>query len=91
MVKNLLVMWETWVLFLGWEHLLEESMATHSNILAWRISWTEEPDGLHSMGLQRVGHDRVLLLSLYLGRAIQDAVVVVKNLPANAGDIRKGG
>ena len=66
-------------------------MATHSNILAWRISWTEEPDGLHSMGLQRVGHDRVLLLSLYLGRAIQDAVVVVKNLPANAGDIRKGG
>ena len=52
MVKNLLVMWETWVLFLGWEHLLEESMATHSNILAWRISWTEEPGGLQFMALQ---------------------------------------
>ena len=90
MVKNLLVMWETWVLSLGWEHLLEEGMATHSNILAWRISWTEEPDGLHSMGSQRVGHDQVLSLSLYLCRAFHEAVVV-KNLPANAGDIRKGG
>ena len=38
MVKNLLVMWETWVRSLGWEDLLEEGMATHSSILAWRIS-----------------------------------------------------
>ena len=37
--------------FLGWEDALEEEMATHSNILAWRIPWTEEPDGLQSMGL----------------------------------------
>ena len=42
---------------LGWEDALEESMATHSNILAWRIPWTEEPGGLQSMGSQRVGHD----------------------------------
>ena len=36
---------------------LEKRMATHSSILAWRIPWTEEPGGLHSMGWQRVGHD----------------------------------
>ena len=41
----------------GWEDPLEESMATHSSILAWRIPWTEEPDGLQSRGLQRVGHN----------------------------------
>ena len=40
---------------LGWEDPLEEGMATHSSILAWRIPWTEEPGGLQSMGLQRVG------------------------------------
>ena len=39
------------------EDPLEEGMATHSSILAWRIPWTEEPGGLQSMGLQRVGHD----------------------------------
>ena len=42
---------------LGWEDLLEKGMATHSIILAWRISWTEEPGGLQSMGSQRVGQD----------------------------------
>ena len=40
---------------LGWEDPLEEGLATHSNILAWRILWTEEPGGLQSMGLQRIG------------------------------------
>ena len=39
------------------EDLLEEEMATHSSILAWEIPWTEEPGGLQSMGLQRVGHN----------------------------------
>ena len=39
--------------------MLEKGMATHSSILAWRIPWTEQPGGLQSMGLQRVGHDRV--------------------------------
>ena len=46
MVKNLPAMWETWVQFLGWEDPLEKELATHSSILAWRISWTEEPCGL---------------------------------------------
>ena len=41
----------------GSEDPLEEGMATHSSILVWRIPWTEEPGGLWSMGLQRVGHD----------------------------------
>ena len=41
----------------GWEDPLEEGVATHSSILAWRIPWTEEPDGLQSMGSQRVEHD----------------------------------
>ena len=48
---------ETQVQSLGWEYPLEEEMATHFSTLAWRILWTEEPGGLQSMGLQRVGHD----------------------------------
>ena len=43
--------------FLGQEDALEEEMATYSNILAWEIPWTEEPGGLQSIGLQRVGHN----------------------------------
>ena len=42
---------------LGWEDPLEEETATHSSILAWRISWTEEPGGLQSLGSQRIRHD----------------------------------
>ena len=57
MVKNLPAMWETQVRFLGWEDPLEQEMATHSNILAWKILQTEEPGGLQSMGSQRVGCD----------------------------------
>ena len=56
-VKCLPTMWETRVQPLGWEALLEKAMATHSNILAWKIPWTEEPGRLQSMGSQRVGHD----------------------------------
>ena len=48
-------MQETRVQSLGQEDPLEEEMTTHSSILAWRIPWTEEPGGLQSMGLQRVG------------------------------------
>ena len=44
---------------LGWEDPLEEEMIIHSSILAWRIPWTEEPGGLQSMGLPRVGHGLV--------------------------------
>ena len=54
MVKNLVAMWETLVQSLGWEDALEEGMATHSSILAWRIPWTEQPSGQQSMGSQRV-------------------------------------
>ena len=56
-IKNLPAMQETRVRSLGWEVRLEKGMATHSNILAWRIPWTEEPGGLKCMGLQRVRHD----------------------------------
>ena len=45
-VKNLPAMQDTWVPSLGWEDPLEEGMATHSSILAWRIPWTKEPGGL---------------------------------------------
>ena len=48
MVKKLPAMWEIWIQYPGWEDPLEESMATHSNILAWRIPWTEEPGRLYS-------------------------------------------
>ena len=56
-VKRLPAMQETRVLFLGREDPLEKEMAIHSNSLAWKIPWTEEPDRLQSMGSQRVGHD----------------------------------
>ena len=52
-VKNLPAVQETWVQSLGWEDPLEKEMETHSIILAWKISWTEEPGGLQSMGSQR--------------------------------------
>ena len=48
---------ETWILSVGWEDALEEEMATHSSILAWKIPWTENPCGLQSMGSQRVKYD----------------------------------
>ena len=59
MVKYLPEMQEMRVQSLGQEDPLENGMATHSSILAWRIPWTEEPGGLWSKGSQRVRHDRV--------------------------------
>ena len=59
-VKNLPAMqepWETCVRSLDWEGPLEQGMATHFSILAWKILWTEGPDRLQSMGSHRVGHD----------------------------------
>ena len=56
-VKNLPAIQKTWVPSLDQEDTVEKEMETHSSILAWRIPWTEEPDGLQSMGLQRVKHD----------------------------------
>ena len=57
LVKYLPTVLETQVQFLGQEDPLETGMATHSNILAWRIPWTEEPGSLQSVGSQRIGHD----------------------------------
>ena len=59
-VKNMPTIQETqeiWVQSLGQEDPLEQEMITHSSILAWEIPWTEEPAGLQSRGLQRLGHD----------------------------------
>ena len=56
-VKNPSAMQKTWDRSPGWEDPLEEGMATHSNVLAWRMPRTEEPDGLQSLGSQRVGHN----------------------------------
>ena len=56
-IKRLSTMWETLVRSLGREDPLEKEMAIHSSTLAWKIPWTEEPDGLQPMGSQRVGHD----------------------------------
>ena len=73
MVKNLPAVQETCFqpgLDLGWEDPLEEGMATHSNILAWTIPWTEEPGGLQSMGSEsraRVTNFIYTLLSLISG------------------------
>ena len=53
MVKSLPAMWETWVRSLGQEDPLEKEMATHSSILAWEITWTEEPGRLQSMVSQK--------------------------------------
>ena len=58
-VRNPPAMQETWVRSLGWEDPLEEGMATHSSILAWRIPWTEELGRVQSMRSQRVRHNLV--------------------------------
>ena len=68
MVKNLPPMWEMQemrVQSLGGEDCLEEEMAPHSSILAWKIPWTKEPGGLQSMGSQRVGHKLATFISLH--------------------------
>ena len=57
MVKSLPAMQKTKVRFLGWEDPLEKRMATHSNILAWKIPWTEESGGVQSTGSKRARHD----------------------------------
>ena len=54
-----------WVPSLGQENPLEEGMATHSSILAWRIPWTKEPGRLWSIGSQRAGHDRSNLAHMH--------------------------
>ena len=82
MVKNLSVMQETQVLSLDWEDLLKKGTAIHSSILAWRFPWTEEPDGLQSMGCRIY---RTILLS------VSQVVLVVKNTSTRAGNARDAG
>ena len=65
MVKNLPAMQETWVQSLGQKDPLEKGMATHSSVLAWRITWTEESVRLQSMGSQIVGNDLTTNASLF--------------------------
>ena len=88
MVKRLPAMRETWVLSLGREDPLEKEMATHSNTLAWKIPWMEEPDRLQFMGLQRVGHDWATSLALEERGFLRGTRV--KNLLANARHKRCG-
>ena len=78
-------MQETQVLSLDGDDPREKGMASHSSILAWRIPWTEEPGRLQSMGSQATTEQ--LTLSLWASQVVQ----VVKNLPANAGNIRDVG
>ena len=66
LVKNVPAMWENWVQSLGWEDPLEEGMATHSSILAWRIPWTEEPVRIQSTGSQSQMPLNVYLLRFQL-------------------------
>ena len=75
MVKHLPTTRETRVRSLGWEDPLEKEMATHSSVLAWRIPWMEEPDGLQSMGSKRVGLDWVTSLSLSLWTKLVEVMV----------------
>ena len=65
-------MQETWVQSLGREDPLEKGMAIHSSILAWRISWTEEPGGLQLVGSQRVRHNWATNTSYYYVRKHSD-------------------
>ena len=65
--------------YLCWEDPLENHTATHSSILAWRISWTEKPGGLQSMGSQRVGHDWVTSLSFFHLQTKKYMVLLMRN------------
>ena len=66
--------------------------ATHSNVLAWRVPWTEEPGGLQSVGLWGVRHDwATFTCYFHKENGASQVVWVAKNLPANAGDLRNAG
>ena len=77
MVKNLPAIQEAWVYSLGWEDILEKEMATHSSILAWRITWT-----IQSMGSQRVKHGWATFTFTCVLHQASLVVQMVKNLPA---------
>ena len=83
-VKNLPAVQETQVWSLGWEDPVEKGMTIHSNILAWRIPWTEEPGGLQSVGLQRVKHVRAAnthINNIFTASNLKDTKVYTMNHP----------
>ena len=81
MVKCLPAMWENWVWSLGQEDPLEKEKATHSNTLAWKIPWMEEPGRLQSMESQRVGQDWTtslhywIIYTIYVKGMAEDEIV----------------
>ena len=75
LVKNLLAVQETWVWSLGWEDPLKKQMAIHSSILAWKISWAEEPGGLQSIELQGVSMTEQLTLNYLLMKGGRNTVI----------------
>ena len=80
MVKSLPAMQETRVRSLGGEDPLKEGIATHASILVWRIPWIEEPGGLQSIGLQRVGHDWRDLAGMHIKRLCYKKLFVLQFL-----------
>ena len=86
-VKHLSTMQETRVRSLGREDPLEKEMAPHSSTIAWKIPWTEEPGGLQYMGSQRVGHDWVTSLSLWLSGMIASVLYLAETLTPLHGNV----
>ena len=89
MVKNLPSMWETWIWSLCWEDPLEKRSDTYSNILAWKITRTEEPGRLQSIGSQRVGYESCyeLPLACHWTRGLHGCN---ENPLVHAGELSKG-
>ena len=81
-VENPPALRKNWVQSLGWEDPLEEGMATHSGILAWKIPRAEEPGGLQSMALQRIRHDWVTKHSMACDRHIMQGIQNLSQLEA---------
>ena len=75
--QNLPAGWETQALSLGWEDPLEEDMAIHSSILAWKIPWTDEAGGLQSMGSQRAGFDSATNTHTHQGGSQGDGIWII--------------
>ena len=86
-LKRLPAMQKTWVRSLGREDPLEKEMATHSNIFAWRIPWTEETGGLQSTGSQRVGHDWATSLHFTSLQALIKSYNVLTQLLSEVGTV----
>ena len=88
-VKNLPAMWETWVRSLGWEDPLEEGLATHSRIRAWRIPWTEAPGGWSAWGHKELGTTERLSTAQQGGKHRNENPGGCKNNQMNASPSRR--